>query len=224
MKISIYNASSYRPNSIGTIYYLRNPLDYEIFYVGKTEQGIKYRLGGHISDKHNESKYKLIREIIDAGKRPMIIPIEEIHIRTNYDRYWYDIREYYWIKYYLEYGWNLLNIELYNQTQSECNYNKLLKLISEGQLDVSDFYYKLDHKGFPIYDLKKINELGFRFSDEAFAAHWQYLINPENYSHIKESEYDYVYSDIDCNENKNKYHYDFWDKEVPSDIKYKRWH
>ncbi len=203
MPVSRYCATQFKPKSTGFLYTLRNPEDGYIFYVGKTGS-LKSRLSGHISDSNvNSIKGKYIKSILDIGKRPIMGIIEEIKIRTFYDSLYYDFREFYWIRNYLNYGWELTNIRVNEDLCAESTLKSIIATAkSGGGLEPKDFYYDLDHKGFPIYDLDKINNLGYNFSKNQYASHWAYIIDLNKYSNITETTLDYgIYGDIPSEAN-----------------------
>lgn len=204
MPISIYCATEYKPKEVGTLYTLRMPYSY-IFYVGKTRLRIKDRLLQHISSamrSETGEKNMCIRKMVSLEIKPLIGIIEQIPIRTPYDSMYYDYKEFYWIKTYLQYGWELLNIRVNDVLQSELSYKRIISNCKNGgKLEPSDFYYGIDHKGFPIYDINRINLLGYSFSKEQFASHWDYVIDIEKYKNIQETTLEYVYQDYLCKEN-----------------------
>ena len=61
------------------IYALINPFNKKCFYLGSTKNDLKIRLSQHISTRGryigNPEKNKIIRRIIDKGKRPIIVEI-----------------------------------------------------------------------------------------------------------------------------------------------------
>jgi len=213
MAISRYPASDYKPKWVGFVYALRSPDDGYIFYVGKTTD-IKGRLIGHVCSGRVENptkKGRIIKDILKDGKKPFITVIERFEIRTQYDNHYYDYKEYYWIKKYLEYGWELTNIRMNDLIQSEGRYKRIIENATKGgTLEPSDFYFGVDEKGFPIYDHSKILELGYSFSKSQFASHWAYVIDLERYENVPETTMDYVYSDIWI-EGKTKMNENFFD-------------
>lgn len=205
MPISIYTARQFNPKNIGTIYTLRYPEDGFIFYVGKTLGNPKYRLQAHISEANSKTnefinlrKKKIITDILSNGKRPIMGIIEQIKIWTNYDSMFYDSQELYWINQYLSYGWDLVNVRINEETTSKIWYNKIIDdAKKDHELYINSFYFGNDEKGFPIYDLDKIYELGFFFSKKDFAKHWDYIIELDKYKYVSETTYDYSAEFID---------------------------
>jgi hypothetical protein len=200
--ISKYCASELPPKCTGYIYSLNYP-NGEIFYIGKTKSPYE-RYAAHVSDAKSKSvfinlrKKGIIKNLLDKGEKPSMCIIEDIPIRTYYDEIIYNKREYYWMSQYLQDGCALTNIRVTDGEQYEINYRRLLIEAKENNnLNVNDFYYGLDEKGFPIYNLKQINELGFSFSPNQFAKHWDYILNLEKYSNIPNTSLDYsCYCDI----------------------------
>lgn len=213
MPISRYCATRFKPRWIGYIYTLRNPIDGYIFYVGKTAD-LKNRFLGHMSDGRNKvgAKGQYINDIFQNESKPIMGIIEQFPIRTVYDSLNYDYKEFYWIKNYLEYGWKLTNVRINDIISSEITYKRIIDTAKNGGgLSVDDFYFDLDEKGFPIYDLERINYLGYVFKKDQYASHWAYLINLDKYSTINEHTLDYsIYCDIPCEENRNKHFEDYF--------------
>lgn len=208
MPVSKYCATQFKAKWTGYLYTLRIPDDGAIFYVGKT-QDMKGRLLGHIAesrpDNQKKRKTQVINALLKAGKKPTMALIEKFDIRTRYDSDYYDYKEMYWIRRYLECGWDLTNIQIKDVLQYEVRYKAILASSKNGgNLPVNDFYYGIDHKGFPVYDLKKISDLGYYFSKDDFASHWAYIIDFEKYENVRETTMDYIYGDIYCEENRNK--------------------
>lgn len=88
------------------IYLLRDPDTDAVRYVGKTfyPPGNRARLRGHISNPTNEAMAKWIQSL--KGRKPMIQEIEEVTPSYNWPS-----REKFWIRYYLDRGCNLLNVQ-----------------------------------------------------------------------------------------------------------------
>ena len=65
---------------IGSVYALKNPINGDIFYVGKTIKDLPRRLAQHISDSSFlcSSKDKLIYSIIEDLKSPEIVLLESV--------------------------------------------------------------------------------------------------------------------------------------------------
>ena len=99
MPVSRYCATDFKANSIGSLYTLRNPDNWDIFYVGKTFNR-QNRLTGHICSAKRHygtpkctEKEKYIVNIIDAGKLPVMGYLGDFPIRTQYDAWYFDYRE-----------------------------------------------------------------------------------------------------------------------------------
>lgn len=231
MPISRYCATQFKPSTVGYIYTLRNPSDGYIFYVGKT--GYLYgRFIAHVYNARNMlndsrcgKKDAYIGEILLKGKKPIMGVIETHPIRTTYDRYYYDYREFYFIKTYLECGWQLTNVRINDILSSEILYKDIItKAKNGGGLKPSDFYFDLDEKGFPIYDLRMIERLGYCFTKDQYASHWSYIIDVEKYKNVKETKLDYVYGDTICEQNRNINYYNALDKEPDTETMFKRFY
>ena len=94
------------------IYTLQNPINGDIFYVGKSFMPLSTRLQGHIWESYqekrkwvNKKKGALIRAIINSKSKPII---EELEICENEEQY--DSSEKYWIAQLFAWGCPLLNI------------------------------------------------------------------------------------------------------------------
>jgi len=88
---------------ISTIYGLTDPETGGIRYVGKTSQGLKKRLQGHLRDKTQCHRVSWIKSLRDKGLTPSIITIEEV---PNDD---WQSWEMYWIEVFREAGYSLVN-------------------------------------------------------------------------------------------------------------------
>ncbi len=87
------------------IYYLSDPETNEIRYIGQTVKLLKYRLSSHIYDSKRIRNHRTnwIRSIVNKGLKPNIVLIEEVN-KSSYIE-----REKYWIEYYKNLGFNLVN-------------------------------------------------------------------------------------------------------------------
>lgn len=209
MSVSTYDAHNLPTFNIGYIYRLITPCDLSVFYVGKT-QDKKNRLITHISEAKSElrgysDKCKIIKDIINSGDSPIMDIIEVHELRTNYDRFYYDYREFFFIRDYLNKGIKLTNVRIKDVIQSEVSYNRILSNAKLGtMLSLSDFYYRNDEKGFPIYDITKMKELGYSFSKSQYASHWAYILDLDRYNNVTETKLEYIYDDIHDEHNYNK--------------------
>jgi hypothetical protein len=86
------------------IYVLKESIDGEVRYVGKTVRKLENRLSGHICDKTRSYRTHWIQSLLRDGVAPVIELIETV----PYDQDWVE-REKYWIKYYRDAGCNLVN-------------------------------------------------------------------------------------------------------------------
>jgi len=85
------------------IYFLRNKLNNEIFYVGSTVTTLKARLSGHFAPSNSLKTKEYIEKY---GKENIeIVEIEKVDIKFRYER------EIYWTLFYKE-KYNLVNIAL----------------------------------------------------------------------------------------------------------------
>ena len=103
----------------GKVYLLRNPLDNTVFYVGQTVYKLSERLRGHLSEKGNSNKVKIISQIIENKLLPSI---EELECH-NYDEDNIKLlneREIFWIKHYNPIG-NKLYVEFHVKVCKICN-------------------------------------------------------------------------------------------------------
>jgi hypothetical protein len=229
--ISRYCASDFPAKSTGYIYTLRDPDDGYIFYVGKTLNR-ESRLTSHIAEaKRNalnnteSDKERRILSILDKGKKPVMGYVVEVQLRTEYDKWYYDYLEYYWMRNYINYGWELTNIRISDFLVNEHKLKNLIKSAKDsGGLEPKHFYFRNDEKGYPIYDIKKIGELGYFFSKGQFASHWAYIINPEKYENVTETTMDYCYGDVWSDESLNRHYYEMCDQEPPDNVRYKRFY
>jgi hypothetical protein len=155
--------------AIYKIYVLKNPLrDNEIFYVGQTYKELQQRLSGHITETGaNRDKINYIKEIIDAGSRPIIESIEVIRGTCYIDKMMVNERELYWIRYYLTIGCKLLNLSGIS-SGSKCNeYHGYLAHIKRGEASWHYYYCGKTAGGYEVYDEEKLKADGFRLVQQA---------------------------------------------------------
>lgn len=86
------------------IYSLKNPITNEIRYIGKTGD-LRRRLQNHIS--HSKTRNSRISNWLKSLIKENLLPIIEIIEECNKDNW--EEREIYWIKYYKDSGYNLVN-------------------------------------------------------------------------------------------------------------------
>jgi len=86
------------------IYILKDPDTYDIKYVGETSDTLA-RLKGHIYLYKGTQKCKWTKNLLEDGKFPILEVIEETDIDKKSDR------ERYWIMFYEQQGYNLLNMK-----------------------------------------------------------------------------------------------------------------
>ncbi len=92
------------------IYTLTCPTTNNIFYVGRTNGKLKNRLTGHLKDNVNREKKKVINEILEKDKLPII---ESIDVCTKSDVYKLEI---FWINLIKTWGFNLTNLVHINRS------------------------------------------------------------------------------------------------------------
>lgn len=146
------------------IYYLVNPINNEIFYVGKTSYPISTRLTNHIGQAKlphaqfkNTAKDETILLILKDGKRPQVHLIEEIISHCRIDDLLASDRELFWIKEYLKIGHPLLNIEGTGDSDSNTQYREYLKDKSKGVLHYRNYVsYYVGNQVF--YDLVRLDQ------------------------------------------------------------------
>jgi hypothetical protein len=90
-----------------SIYKLIDPFTREVRYVGKTKKFPVQRLAGHISERTPSLKKEWIKSIIEKGVTPEIVIIEEVDTPSKAAK-----REKHWIKYHLDSGCKLLNVNV----------------------------------------------------------------------------------------------------------------
>lgn len=83
----------------GKVYLLRNPIDGVVFYVGQTIYKLSERLRGHISEKGNSVKIKIISEILEKKLLPVIEELECMEYNQECAKILNE-RELFWIKHY----------------------------------------------------------------------------------------------------------------------------
>lgn len=95
----------------GKIYVLKHPDTKQIRYVGQTIQKLENRMNTHIYDslyrnkgKYNTRKCNWFKKLFRESKSPIIECIEEVN-KSDLDS-----REIYWIKFYRDSGYDLLNL------------------------------------------------------------------------------------------------------------------
>jgi hypothetical protein len=83
----------------GKVYLLRNPLDDTVFYVGQTIYKLSERFRGHLFEKGNSTKVKIISEIIEKKLVPVIEELESMDYNNDNVKLLNE-RELFWIKHY----------------------------------------------------------------------------------------------------------------------------
>ncbi len=149
------------------IYVLKNPVNNEIFYVGKTTKELKMRLSGHLSDSGGETeKGKYILSILESGGKPIIESVEVIYGICYLDKIKANQREYYWIKYYKNTGAPLTNKVGTDENSCNLEYQGYLNSLKNGKSSWHYYYCGKTKYGIKVYDEEKMNEDGFKFPDE----------------------------------------------------------
>lgn len=175
-----HDATYFEPWKIDYVYTLRCPLDFDVFYVGRTVQP-DARLIAHIHDHEtNEAKRKRIKTILDAGNTPIMRVIDQTEIRTKLDKIHATYKEHYWIHEYLKMGWALTNAALVTTPISSTYWHQYLKTREKGGRLPPDFYCMGDYEGEKVYDRQRLKADG------------GWVI----YETTKECTYDYIYDDF----------------------------
>lgn len=99
MPLSSHESKPYR------IYALIDPNTDAVYYVGQTAAALGYRRLDHVRRPGNTKKGEWVRALLDAGREPQIVLLEEF---IGYRRRAYE-RETYWIKRLRSEGHPLLN-------------------------------------------------------------------------------------------------------------------
>lgn len=100
-------------NGDTVIYSLSNPVNWVVFYIGKTTSYLPTRLRCHIKESFTGTtkKCKAISEIIQLGLKPNIEIIDVI--QTDYDcinQIYANYIEMYWISQFKAWGFELTNV------------------------------------------------------------------------------------------------------------------
>jgi hypothetical protein len=93
------------------IYTLTDPIDNQVKYVGRTQNELKIRLGGHMNPKAKHTdKAKWIYNLRKQNLKPIIESIEEFEMEKNQEN-WNIAHsiETYWIEQFGQWGFKLLN-------------------------------------------------------------------------------------------------------------------
>lgn len=233
MGISKICATEFRPHYIEYVYSLRSPINWEIFYVGKT-QSLNLRFGQHLGEaKKNPlktAKNSIINEILSSGLCPIMREIDKTYVRTKIDKYHAAYKEVFWIKFYKEIGWDIVNVKDVNADLECFDYSRYVRKIT--QRVYSDYFFRKDGEGNDIYDLKRLSMDGYAppqeektenkewkpFWDEKFIsfggynpymnARWREKVNLSPLNEERTT-YDYkYYKDTDPNYFDND-HYDY---------------
>lgn len=167
MGISKICATTFKPHYTEYVYSLRSPINWQIFYVGKT-QSMNMRFGQHLGEaKKNPlktAKNTIINEILSEGLCPIMREIDKTYVRTSLDKYHAAYKEVFWIKFYNEIGWNLVNVKDINADLECFDYSRYIRKIS--QRKYNDYFFRKDADGNDIYDLKRLSMDGYAPPEE----------------------------------------------------------
>lgn len=163
--ISKHCATEFEPTCVDYVYSLRSPLDYNVFYVGRTITP-KIRLQAHSTDYNalavNYGKRGVIQKIREADRLPIMRFIDKTEIRTRIDYWEADFKEIYWIQKYKEYGWNLMNIRDIDRNLLTMEYySKYLQLKIDKQRIPLEYYHAFNRRGYDVYDRRRRKKDGF---------------------------------------------------------------
>lgn len=149
------------------IYVLKNPINNEVFYVGKTAKELKVRLSGHLSETAgNTDKAKCVQDILQKGERPIIEAIETIYGISYLDKLKSCEREYFWIKHYKKVYPHLTNKFGTEEGYFHSEYSAYEASVANGETNWYYYYCGKTKYGIKVYDEEKMNEDGFRFPQD----------------------------------------------------------
>lgn len=169
MATSKYWAHELKPKYTDYVYSLRSPITYDVFYIGRTIS-LKTRLQGHVAEGRrlkgcNKNKIETIHSILAAGLMPIMRVVDKTEIRCRFDEYYANYKEFYWIKAYLDMGWNLTNLKDINRNLVNTKHCDFKEKISNGEnLSMDDFYYGT-YLGEHVYDVRKLLKFGYQIPD-----------------------------------------------------------
>jgi hypothetical protein len=162
MSVSNINIDTLPAKYSEYVYSLRCPICYKVFYVGRTKD-LNTRLKSHIyqSNIKNNTKDKIIQNIISNGLVPIMRVIEEIKVKIPLDKYHAGVREIYWIDFYKKIGWDISNIMNSDGDSSRMAYYVHYRKIRPFTSKLAEMYeYGVDESGKTIYDLKRMDNDG----------------------------------------------------------------
>jgi GIY-YIG catalytic domain len=183
------------------IYHLRNPINNEIFYVGKTAAELKHRLTGHLGSINiggaNQGKNDIIKSILAENQTPLIEEIYVIYGTCHIHQVEASEKEYFWINKYYKSGIKLTNV-FGIQTATLCKeWEKYQKNLKEGKCDMNNYLCGITRNGVPVYDIEKLGDDGFSVNES------EHIYNPPppaaTPTPTKEWTYEKIYSDNDPN-------------------------
>ncbi len=145
-----------------SIYVLRNPINNEVFYVGKTSKELKVRLSGHMSDLGSESaKGQYLKQLFDKGHKPSIEAVEVLYGTCYIDSIKALDREIYWIKHFKSNGCNLTNSSSMSEDACNLEFKRYINQINSGKALWEYYYCGKTKYGAMVYDEEKLNDDGF---------------------------------------------------------------
>ncbi len=168
MGICKLSAEYFKPTYIEYVYSLRNPLNNEIFYVGKT-RCLNSRLKGHLGDCRKETekyansdKVAIIKSILKEGQQPIMRPIDETPVRTKFDEYLACYKEIKWIQFYNEIGWKLTNKQdIYTPLKNTEYMRHMEKVRLRDGVSKDVYYFGIDKNEDEIYDITRLESHGY---------------------------------------------------------------
>jgi GIY-YIG catalytic domain len=150
-----------------SIYILKNPLNNEVFYVGKTTKELKVRLSGHLSDSGTDGlKGQYLKTIIDNKEKPIIEAVETIYGICYVDKLKASEREYYWIRHFKNNGSPLTNVQGMEENAACVEYKEYLDCIKNKKTSWHYYYCGKTKYGIKVYDEERLNEDGFVLPNE----------------------------------------------------------
>lgn len=150
-----------------SIYILKNPLNNEVFYVGKTTKELKMRLSGHLSDSGTDGlKGQYLKGIIDNKEKPIIEAVEVIYGICYVDKLKASEREYYWIKHFKNNGSPLTNVMGMEENAACLEYQGYLESLKNKKTSWHYYYCGKTKYGIKVYDEERLNEDGFILPNE----------------------------------------------------------
>jgi len=159
MGICKHSADFFKPLYTEYVYSLRCPINYDIFYVGKTRD-LKNRLNQHVNSafftQSNPYKNERIKQAARMGFPPIMREIDKTIVRTRMDSMLAFHKEVFWIQQYIEMGWDLTNVNSRNDAD-RTEYIRYMRMFKQnGFLPHYLFDFGKDDDGERVYDLLAI--------------------------------------------------------------------